>query len=374
MRSRFFYTVAILALTVAMQSGATHAQSWKKERQPMQHELNYEPFTTIENGLPAEVHVTVGSQFKVVGETKYIGLIDDLSITCKNSVLKLEASPKVLERLSALKVFPVVKFYVTMPSVEALRVKGVGDIQVQTDLHCDTLDLQVHGSGSISFKDVEAARGTAAFVNGSGDISGGNVTAASAAFELAGSGDVKCKELLIKKALSISLMGSGDIVMKDVQAKKADVLLKGSGNVQTNQLSAGERLTVISKGSGDISLGAVRGKITDIQMLSSGSIELLELFGDSISLSNKSSGDIKTGRAGEAKKCSIMLAGSGDIDASQLVVNEVKAEVSGSGDVYVNATQTLWVGSGMRSSTVFYRGQPQITIEPNSRVELNHLD
>ena len=116
------------------------------------------------------------------------------------------------------------------------------------------------------------------------------------------------------------------------------VRLSGSGNIiGENTFTGLDELGVSVSGSGNISL-AVEANMIDTHISGSGDISL----------------------AGRTDRHGISISGSGDIEAYDLVSNECKVRISGSGDCEVEVKDDLEVrisGSG----DVNYKGRPRIS-------------
>src|SRR5206468_3963684 len=92
-----------------------------------------------------------------------------------------------------------------------------------------------------------------------------------------------------------------------------------------------------------------------VRLSGSADVTLLHYQGPHLRLEVTGSGDIRVeGTCGELE---IHVSGSGDVQASKLVAKSVKAALSGSGDVHVQASDALDVDlSG--SGDVHYTGNP----------------
>lgn len=101
----------------------------------------------------------------------------------------------------------------------------------------------------------------------------------------------------------------------------------------------------------------IRGNQLDLSIAGSGEIILPEADVQNINCDIAGSGEIEvSGRATDSK---FGIAGSGDINAKNLVSERAKASISGSGTVTCNASQTLKAGiSG--SGDVYYSGTASV--------------
>lgn len=139
---------------------------------------------------------------------------------------------------------PALVIHVTVPELQAITIKGSGDIRSQGVFRSTTMDLTIQGSGDLDLE-LEAAS-IKATVQGSGDVL---LHGSTDSFEtrIQGSGDVNAMEL---EAIDVkaSIMGSGNVA---VQCNGLlDVSIMGSGDI----LYRGEPREIIQniKGSGAI--------------------------------------------------------------------------------------------------------------------------
>jgi hypothetical protein len=118
-------------------------------------------FTAVEIAGSADVFVTVGKAQHVVVESD-----DNILPLIETSVRagKLVISTKPLTSISPRLPIHVT---VTMPSIEAARISGSGNITIN-DVNNETLTLDLPGSGNINVSGI--ARQVTASLNGSGNI------------------------------------------------------------------------------------------------------------------------------------------------------------------------------------------------------------
>jgi hypothetical protein len=86
-----------------------------------------------------------------------------------------------------------VKFYVTLPKIDAVTLAGSGDI-ITTKVQASTLAISLLGSGNIS-TDALTATNLDIQLSGSGNISLGTVSASQVTATIAGSGDIQVEAL-----------------------------------------------------------------------------------------------------------------------------------------------------------------------------------
>jgi hypothetical protein len=117
----------------------------------------------------------------------------------------------------------------------------------------------------------------------------------------------------------------------------AGIKQSGSGNITTDYFTC-DKMDLYISGSGSIS-AAVDANIVDATISGSGWIKI----------------------AGDANQSNFVISGSGNIDSYNLLVNSCNANISGSGNMMVNAVKSIYAkisGSG----NVYYTGNPGIEV------------
>jgi hypothetical protein len=77
--------------------------------------------------------------------------------------------------------------------------------------------------------------------------------------------------------------------------------------------------------------------------------------------------------SGKAKELTIGTSGSGDVRASDLPVERVKIGISGSGDCYINVTESLDAGIA-GSGNVRYKGRPRVKTSISGSGSVSTMD
>jgi hypothetical protein len=114
-----------------------------------------------------------------------------------------------------------------------------------------------------------------------------------------------------------------------------EISLTGSGDIWTADTVKGSELKVHVTGSGDMKLN----------------LEVKDLKG-----AITGSGDIQLKGKSKNFKCSV--TGSGDFEAFEMIAENVEAQVSGSGDIMVNASKSL-KATVSGSGDIVYKGNPE---------------
>ncbi len=156
----------------------------------------------------------------------------------------------------------------------------------------------------------------------------------------------------------ITNSGSGKISIDSVFALSAALKNSGSGDLSMLAAYVNE-IQAVQTGSGKIDAGAVYGAaLLDVNHTSSGSVYGTLIDGVKVDARLTGSGRITLW--GNAETADYYLSASGKIDAVELMVEDAEVSISGSGKVYVYATDFLDVTISA-SGDVIYRGNPMIT-------------
>lgn len=178
-----------------------------------------------------------------------------------------------------------------------------------------------------------------------------------------GSGTVKTETRPVEHFTSIELSSSANVVIERTGTESLTVT--GDDNLLS--------LFVAEVKNGTLYLGTAPGKsfrgntpvfhvtVGDLRTLvvsGSGDIEATKLDGETLSVSITGAGDIDL--KGRVDELVVEIDGSGDVDAAELTAKRVKIAISGSGDATVNASDELdakVTGSG----DITYIGSPKVT-------------
>jgi hypothetical protein len=174
-------------------------------------------FTAVALGISGDLYLTQGSPQKVVIQSQ--SDLDRIETEVKNGVLRIKTDTWS-QRIKGAKI------WITMPAVEALHVSGSGNMEAETSIDADELELKVSGSGTIKITKLSADEIEAA-VSGSGDII------------LAGDAD----------EVDISISGSGGVQAEALEADEGGIKISGSGNCS---IDVTEELEVLISGSGTV--------------------------------------------------------------------------------------------------------------------------
>jgi hypothetical protein len=225
--------------------------------------------TRAVSGFTGVTLAGIGNVYLTQGETESVrieaedNLIPYFETAVEGTTLKIG----VKEQYLGISIQPTrpVKFYVTLPKIEALTLAGSGNIfagRLQTaafkiallgsgDITADTLsaadlDIRLGGSGDISLGTVTANAVTASLV-GSGDIRMEALDAEKISSKTAGSGNITVGGKVSEQ--STEIVGSGDYRAAGLKSETATVRVSGSGD---SRVTVSSRLDVSILGSGDV--------------------------------------------------------------------------------------------------------------------------
>lgn len=120
-----------------------------------------------------------------------------------------------------------IKIQIHAPKLVGINISGSGELKVENALHTPILDINVSGSGDVSFAGLEAGN-LFVKVSGSGDITidSGNVN--NEDFNISGSGNVDALGFIsVRSKIKISGSGNVKVNVKDY----LDVRISGNGDV-----------------------------------------------------------------------------------------------------------------------------------------------
>jgi len=216
MKNKLGYKMGLLILgTFFVLSGTLKASTIKEER-------NVADFKAINLSIPAVLHLTQGSENKVVIEgddevlEKIITEVEGGRLTIK------------FEKWYNYRGSSSLKVFITVKQLEALLLTGSGKITTQSTITADKIRLMVSGSGDIELNDLIAKK-VVAMVTGSGDI---NIN-----------GDNKAHYL------EAVVTGSGDFNSDELTFENGDLTITGSGTINAG---IEEELNAVITGSGKI--------------------------------------------------------------------------------------------------------------------------
>ncbi|HPT20455.1 MAG TPA: head GIN domain-containing protein [Bacteroidales bacterium] len=213
MKKAMIFSAFIVATLMVM--GFSGNQPSNKETR------NVKDFTRVAFGIPGDLYVNFGSDYKVILE----GDKDILD----NIITQVSGGKLVIKEDNwHIRMDKKVTIYITMPALEGLSVSGSGKAVIKDAVKAKELDFSVSGSGKIYTADV-TADALDCSISGSGDIIlQGSGAISDAEIGISGSGNYTGESLKIGTA-DISISGSGSCLCNVTGSLKAGV--SGSGNV-----------------------------------------------------------------------------------------------------------------------------------------------
>lgn len=198
-------------------------------------------------------------------------------------------------------------------------------------------DIVVRGAGDITFtSDVTTTKQLNFLVQGAGDITMRQVKAGSLQAEVAGAGDITMQRVKANEVKMI-VRGAGDVDIAAVEARKAEAIVSGAGDQNWERVQADELYTVL-EGAGDISLKGIQTPKLTATLRGLGDIEL----------------------SGTASQATYRLSGKGDITATGLKAQRVKAVAhSRVGEITCYASKSIEVVGRNARDVVEFEGNPR---------------
>jgi hypothetical protein len=207
--------IAVTFLLTISSTAFIYGQSGDKDTR------NLTGFTKVSFGVPGNLYIRFGSDYKVVLEGDKDFLADiETEVSGGRLVIKKDNWTQNNNKKVIVNI--------TMPSVEGLGVSGSGQAEISDAVKSGDLDLRVSGSGKLLVNDITADNLDCG-ISGSGDILiRGTGTVADAEISISGSGSYSGESLKINSA-EISISGSGSCFCNVTETLEAHV--SGSGNV-----------------------------------------------------------------------------------------------------------------------------------------------
>lgn len=178
-------------------------------------------FTKVSFGVPGELFINIGPEFKVIMEGPK-NILHDIVTEVSGGKLVIRKDNWHFSMNEKITV------HITMPEIQGLGISGSGRAEIKDQIKNSDLSLSVSGSGKIYTGDIITSN-LKCSISGSGDImAGGNGSAARADMTISGSGNYVGESLKIETA-DISISGSGNCTCNVTESLHASV--SGSGNV-----------------------------------------------------------------------------------------------------------------------------------------------
>ena len=228
-------TILALALVCTGAIGCEMGQCVKGQGASTSTEMSIEPFQglILTNNINVQLVQGPVQKIEVSGQSNLAAMINTQVM---DGVWRIEID----ECFRAKKPLVV---HITVPELQAITIKGSGNINSEGRFRTKAIDLNVLGSGDINL-DLESIR-VKATVQGSGDVS---LKGSTTSFEtrIQGSGDVDALELAATD-VRVSIMGTGDVGVKCSGVLDASIM--GAGDIRYRGRPTELRQSVTGSGS-----------------------------------------------------------------------------------------------------------------------------
>lgn len=178
-------------------------------------------------------------------------------------------------------------------------------------------------------------------------------------------GDQKLKIVAESPQLDMaSVTGSGHIrLMSSLNTRRVAFKVAGSGDIEARSLDIEETLNAEVVGSGDIRITNAGAAFLSLQIAGGGTIhaEGMEVQDAKAQVTGSGSVFLK----GSASKARYAVTGSGEIHADDMKVKDVNAQMIGSGKIECHAVDKLTTNTIKGSGKITYSGNPS-TINSNN--------
>lgn len=174
-----------------------------------------------------------------------------------------------------------------------------------------------------------------------------------------GSGVLRREQRRVDDFQGVKIKGGVDVYFK--RADDISVELSGDDNLlQLIRTDVGNGVLTISSTKSyqtklPLTVNLTGPQLSSLEMHGAGDITLTGLNEKALSLDLNGSGDVKA--EGSAKQLTVLLNGSSNVDAKRLNSDDTEIKILGSGDIVVNAKQSLDV-TIIGSGDVTYFGNP----------------
>ena len=176
-----------------------------------------------------------------------------------------------------------------------------------------------------------------------------------------GSGVPTTEARVVPAFESVELAGSNNVVIR--VGEKQSVVVSADDNLLdrvTTEVHSGKLVIGNTPGSfttkSPMSVDVTVPTLDAVTLAGSGNIVVDGIEAERLEVTLPGTGTL-TG-SGTATRLDVTVGGSGTVQFTRLVANDVRAVVSGSGSIFITATETL-AASVSGSGTILYAGNPQ---------------
>lgn len=258
----------------------------------------------------------------VMGEVRSINDFTGINNTGSFDVYVSQSDEFYVEVIAQENLFPIIETYVSGYTLIIETKNG--------SCYRSSSPVEVH----VSLPELEVVR-----LTGSGKVF--IDVADTQIFECSNSGSgIINIESVIAQGFSLSNSGSGTVDVLESYVNEMSMIQSGSGTIEGGTIYESNEVTIRHSASGRLRSVIVDGTMVNTILSGSGKIDL----------------------AGETSEADFTLNSSGKIDALDLMAADVEATSTGSGKIFVYATELLKAtitGSG----DIIYRGDPTINFQ-----------
>jgi Putative auto-transporter adhesin, head GIN domain len=239
------------------------------------------------NGFTSVTLAGIGNVYLTQGEAESVrieaedNLIPYFDTSVQGTTLKIGVKDQYIG-LSIRPNLPV-KFFVTLPRIEAVTLAGSGNI-FATAIQAGALKISLSGSG---------------------DISAGTLTATNLDLQLSGSGNLSFATVTADQ-VTANITGSGNIKLDKLEADTINSKTAGSGNITVAGVVTGQSAEIL--GSGDYRAAGLTSELTTLRITGSGDGQVA--CSGTLNVNILGSGDVTYSGS---PKMNVSIAGSGKV-------------------------------------------------------------
>ncbi len=212
----------LLGLLIISLSGCHYHYDYKihGRGEMITEERNASSFVEIDSRIAGDIYITQGEGHNLIIEAQK-NILDILITDVIGDRLIIDYSRDRVEHDG-------INIYVTMETLEKIKISGAGDVETEGSLVCDVLELEVDGAGDMNFNSI-VANEIYITLSGAGNfefIGPENVDYMD--IDISGVGNVNAYNLQVETVV-INSSGTGDFKLNVID--ELDVQISGVGNV-----------------------------------------------------------------------------------------------------------------------------------------------
>lgn len=213
----YFSLVALMFLTACKRNIVSgHGEIGTEHR-------NAGNFTAVEIDAPLNTTIHIDSAAQSSLQLKgYKNLLSYIKAEVRGNVLHIH-----LQKAIAFENDKDIEASITVPSLNAVTIKGSSDVDIHGDLKGDNFKLQVRGAGDIVIDNVHLNE-LKAELAGAGSLELKNGAINNARYKVSGAGSIEAFGVNTNTA-DAELLGAGDMELN--VAQKLDAEIKGAGSI-----------------------------------------------------------------------------------------------------------------------------------------------